>query len=115
VSLSIKADATEQAITNIKEALAKPDAKAGAYSSAARFAVDRGIMTKEALGWAQKGVDLDPKFYSIYTLALAQAANGMKKEAIETAKRGMDSAKEAGNDAYVKMNEDKIREWSGGK
>lgn len=112
VSFWITADASEQAMANIKEAMAKPDVKAGTYSSSARFAVDRGIMTKEALGWAQKGVDMDPKFYTLHTLALAQAANGMKKEAIATAQKSMDASRKAGNDAYVKMNEEKIKEWS---
>jgi hypothetical protein len=115
VSLWIKADATDQAIRNIKEAMAKPDISAGTYNSCARFAVERNIMTKEALAWAQKSVDMDPKFYSIYTLALAQAANGNKKEAIETAKRGIEAAKKAGNEAYAKMNEEKLKEWSAGK
>lgn len=115
VSVSIAADATEQAIANIKEAMAKPDVKAGSYASSARFAVDSGIMTKEALEWAQKAVAMDEKYYSLHTLALAQAANGLKKEAIATAQRSMDASKEAGSDAYVKLNADKIKEWSAAK
>ncbi len=111
-SVWITADATEQAIANIKEAMAKPDVKAGAYASSARFAVDRGIMTKEALGWAQKSVDMDAKYYSLHTLALAQAANGMKKEAIATAQKSIEASKKAGSDAYVQLNEAKIKEWS---
>ena len=112
VSLWISADAREQSIANIKEAMAKPDVKAGTYGSSARFAVEHGIMTKESLDWAQKSVDMDPKFYSLYTLALAQAANGMKKEAVATAQKSIEASKKAGNDAYVQMNEDKIKEWS---
>ncbi|MBZ0207317.1 MAG: DUF2911 domain-containing protein [Flavobacteriales bacterium] len=112
VSVRITADATDQSIVNIKEALAKPDVKAGTYSSSARFAIDRGIMTKEALEWAQKGADMNPKYYTLYTLALAQAANGMKKEAIATAEKSMEASKEAGSDAYVNMNAEKIKEWS---
>lgn len=115
VSLWIQADATDQAVANIKEALAKPDVSAGSLGSAARFAIDRGIMIQDALGWAQKSVDMDPKYYSMYTLALAQAANGMKGEAVETAKRSMEAAKKAGSDAYMKMNQEKIAEWSGKK
>ncbi len=113
VSIWLHADATAQGVANIKEALAKPDAKAGAYHSSARFAIERGIMSKDALMWAQKAVDMDPKFYFIHTLALAQAANGMKKEAIATAQRSIESAKQAGDNAYVRKNEDKIKEWSG--
>ncbi|MBX2982967.1 MAG: DUF2911 domain-containing protein [Flavobacteriales bacterium] len=113
VSLSIAADATEQAMENIKKAMSEPEVKAGTYASSARFAIDRGVMTKEALEWAQKAVKMDPKFYYLHTLALAQAANGQKKEAVATAEKSMTAAKEAGSDAYVKMNEAKIKEWTG--
>jgi hypothetical protein len=73
---------------------------------------DRGMQPKEALGWAQTAVKMDPKFYTLYTLALAQAANGLYKEAVATAGKSKDAAKAAGNDAYVRMNEEKIKEWS---
>ena len=112
VSVWLHADATQQGLNNIKEALAKPDVKAGSYHASARFALERGIMPKEALEWAQKAVTMDPKFYFIHTLALAQAANGNKKAAITTAQRSIDEAKKAGDTAYVRKNEDKIKEWS---
>lgn len=111
-SIWISADATEQAMENIKQAMSEKEVKAGTYASSARFAIDRGVMTKEALEWAQTAVKMDPKFYYLHTLALAQAANGMKKEAIATAEKSIDAAKQAGNDAYVKMNAVKIKEWS---
>ncbi len=111
-SIWISADATEQAMENIKKAMSEKEVKAGTYASSARFAIDRGVMTKEALEWAQTAVKMDPKFYYLHTLALAQAANGMKKEAIATAEKSIDAAKQAGNDAYVKMNAVKIKEWS---
>lgn len=113
VSLTIAADATEQAMANIKKAMDAGDMKAGGYASSARFLLDRNTMPKEALEWAQKAADMDPKFYILHTLALAQAANGLKKEAVATAEKSMAAAKEAGNDAYVKMNAAKIKEWSG--
>lgn len=112
VSVWIAADATEQGMENIKAALAGKDVKAGTYASSARFAVDRKVMTKEALGWAQKAVDMDPRYYWMHTLALCQAANGMTKEAIATAEKSMAAAKEAGDRAYIRLNEEKIKEWS---
>lgn len=112
VTLPIVTDATEQGLANIKEALAKPDVKAGAYGSSARFCLDRNVMTKEALGWAQKSVSMDKKFWTLHTLARAQAANGMTKEAIATAEESMKMAQEEKNEAYVKMNREKIEEWT---
>lgn len=116
VAIPIETDATEQGLANIKEALAKPDVKAGAYGSSARFCLDRNVMTKEALGWAEKCVASDRKFWHLHTLARAQAANGMTKEAIATAEESMKLAQAEKNEAYVKMNRDKIQEWmNGGK
>ncbi|MEZ4738923.1 MAG: DUF2911 domain-containing protein [Flavobacteriales bacterium] len=112
VKVPLEADATEQGITNIKEALAKPDVKAGGYNGAARFALDRNVMTKEALEWAQKSVKMDQKYWNTHTLARAQAANGMMKEAVNTANESMKLAQEAKAESYVKMNRERIEEWS---
>lgn len=112
VSFSIHADATERALANIREALAKPDADYRAYTSSARFCLDRGLQLEEALVWAQKSVDLDKRFWNLHNLALAQAANGRFKEAIATAEESKRMAQEAKYDAYVKMNDDKIAEWA---
>ncbi|MBS1937945.1 MAG: DUF2911 domain-containing protein [Bacteroidetes bacterium] len=113
VLLTLSADATKQGMENIKAAMAKKDIKAGSYASSARFAVERGVMTKDALTWAQRAVDMDPRYYYMYTLALAQAANGQTKEALATAQKSMEAAKKADDMAYVKLNEAKIKEWGG--
>jgi len=112
VAIPIVTDATEQGLANIKEALAKSDAKPGAYGSSARFCLDRNVMTKEALGWAETCVKGDRKYWHLHTLARAQAANGQVKEAIETATESMKMAQEDKNEAYVNMNREKIVEWS---
>lgn len=112
VGFRVEAPATEQGLANIEKALAGSDVKAGAYGSAARFCIDRGVRMKDALVWAQKSVDMDAKYWTVHTLALAQAANGDKKAAITTAKRSMEMAKADNGDAYVKLNEEKIAEWS---
>lgn len=113
VSVMIKADATRQGMENVKEALAKPDVKAGTFNSCASFALDRNVMTKEALEWAEKAVNMDPKFYFIHTLARAQAANGLMKEAVATAEKSIEAAKKAGDTAYVKKNEALIKQLAG--
>lgn len=114
-SVKISTNSTDKALTNIKEALGKKDADYRAYASSARFCVDRGVMTTQALEWAQKSVDMEKKYWNTHTLALAQAANGMTKEAISTAQMSMKLAEEAKSDAYVKMNRERIAEWSGKK
>lgn len=108
VIIPISADATQQALANIKDAVAKGDMKGGGYGSSARFCLDRKIMTKEALEWAEKGATMDRKFWNLHTLARAQAANGLTTEAVATAEESMKLAQEAKNEAYVKMNRDLI-------
>lgn len=108
----IEAPATEQGLKNIDLALAEKEVKAGTYGQCARFCIDRGVRTKEALTWAEKSVEMDPKFWTVHTLALAYAANGQKDKAVESAKRSMEMAQAEKNEAYVKMNEEKIKEWS---
>jgi hypothetical protein len=115
VPINIHADATDQAMANIKEALAKPDADFRAYHGSARFLLDRGMMLEEALKYAQKSVELDKKFWNLHTLALLQAKNGRIEEAISTAQESLKMAEEAKYDAYIKMNREKIAEWQGAK
>ncbi len=117
VRFSVEAPSTDQALANIDKALAGAEVKAGMYGSAARFCIDRGVRSKEALAWAQKSVDMDAKFWTVHTLALAQAANGDLKTAIATAQRSKEMAATEKADAYVKLNDEKIAEWKakGGK
>ena len=116
VRLPMDAPATEQGIANIKKALSEPDVKSGGYNGAARFALDRNVMTKEALEWATKSVSMEKKYYNVHTLARPQAANGMNKEAVATAEESMKLAQEAKNEAYVKMNRDLMENtMKGGK
>jgi hypothetical protein len=77
--------------------------------------VDRGLMPKEALDWAQRSVSMEEKFWNVHTLALAQASNGMKKEAIASAEKSMALAEKEGNTAFVDLNKAKIEEWKSGK
>ncbi len=113
VAFRIDAPATEQGMKNIDKALAEKEPSANAYLGAARFCLERGLRTKEALTWAEKAAAMDgSKFWVQHTLALAYAANGDKANAVKTAKVSLEQAKEAKAEAYVKMNEEKIAEWS---
>jgi hypothetical protein len=113
VDVVIEAPATEQGLRNIDEALAKPDADFRAYNSSARFCVDRNVRLPEALGWAQKSVGMEKKYWNAYTLALAYGANGRFKEAIDAANESMSLAQAEKDAAYVKMCRERIQEWTG--
>jgi len=63
MSFRVEAPALEQALANIDKAVAEKEVSAGTYGSAASFAVERKVRLKDALEWAKKSVELDPKFY----------------------------------------------------
>ncbi len=111
-SFILHADAGEQAMANIKEALAKPEIKAGTYGRCARYCVDHGVMLPEALTWAEKSVSMEKKYWTLHTLALCQAANGKYKEAVATANESLAMAQAEKDASYVGMNKTKIEEWS---
>jgi len=69
---------------------------------------------KVALEYINKAIEQseDTPFYYVRRKALIQHELGMNKEAIESAKMSLKLAKEAGNDGYVRQNEESIKEWS---
>ena len=111
-SFEIFADASDKAMANIKEAVAKEDADFRVFNNSARYCIDKGIMAEQALEWATKSVSLEKKFWNVHTLALAHAANGQYKEAMKTAEESMKMAQEADYQPYVKMNKEKMDEWT---
>lgn len=112
VGVAIHADATEQGLANIQEALAKPDADFRVYNNSANFYLDRGMNAEQALEWARKSVSMEKKYWNLHTLARAQAANNMMKDAVKSAEESMALAQEAGETGYVKKNKDAIEQWS---
>ncbi|MFT3885098.1 MAG: DUF2911 domain-containing protein [Flavobacteriales bacterium] len=113
IALTLEAPATDMALHNVDEAMAQPDVTPAVMHSCAAFCLDRKVRLADALAWERASVEKDPKFYTVRTLALLYAANGMKKEAIEAAKRSIELSRAAGQEAFVRMNEEKIREWEG--
>ncbi|WP_196891721.1 DUF2911 domain-containing protein [Aureivirga marina] len=110
VSFKVTVPTNELVTQSINQVMEGPSA--ADYASAARFYFDSGKDTKKALGWMNKAIELGgEKFWLLRQKSLMEAKLGDYKEAINTAKRSLKLAKEAGNDDYVKMNEDSIKEW----
>jgi hypothetical protein len=106
VPIVMTADPTPQALRNIREAIAKPEADFRVYHNSARFCVDRKLMLDEALEWAKQSVAMDEKFWNLHTLARAFVAKGMMSEAMDAAERSLILARAAEYEPYVKMNEE---------
>jgi len=110
IPITVKAD--EQAVENIKNKIAEIEGNFRAYNSAARYYMNNDKDMEQALAWSKKSVNIEAKFWNVYTLSLIQNKMGMKKEAIATAKRSLELAKKDEYAPYVKMNEENIAKWS---
>lgn len=109
VKISTHADKTVMA--NIEKVMAGPSK--GDYYNAASYYFSAGKDLKQALEWVNKATDgPDKKFWQIKRKSEILGALGMKKEAIEAAKLSLELATKAGNQDYIKMNNDNIKKWS---
>lgn len=114
VAIPIKTNALADVEASIEKIMAGPDA--GTYYSAARFNLDNGKDLNKALEWINKAVDMRPEaFWYTHLKAKIQGEMGMKKEAIATATKSMETAKANpdGDYGYVKNNEKLIEELKG--
>jgi len=107
VTLPIKTDVDAKVMAQINLAMNgdKPP-----YFAAASYYYENGKDLKQAKTWAEKAVESDPKaYYMVHLLAKIQAKSGEKSNAIATAKKSIQLAKEAKNEDYVALNEKLIK------
>ena len=103
---------TDQAVTAaIKRVMGGPGA--GDYYTAAVYYLTTGKDIDQAKTWMEKSMSMmdKPQYWQWRQMSLIYAKAGDKKAAIEAAKKSLEGAREAGNDDYVKMNEDSLKEW----
>ncbi|RIA09415.1 Protein of unknown function (DUF2911) [Flavobacteriaceae bacterium MAR_2010_72] len=83
------------------------------YYASAVYYLQEGKDIAKAKAWMDKAMSMTekPAFWQLRQQSLIYAKAGDKKAAIETAKKSLAGAKEAGNDDYVKMNMDSLKEW----
>lgn len=83
------------------------------YFGAASYYLTAQKNLKEALSFIDKAIEIrgEEAFWYIRKKALIEYQLGMKKQAVKSAKRSLESASKAGNDNYVKMNEESIKSW----
>lgn len=84
------------------------------YFAAAVYYLDEGKDIKKAVKWIDKAVEMtsnQPRFWYLRQQSLIHAKAGNKKQAIAAAKASLEGAKKAGNDDYIKMNTESLKEW----
>ncbi|MFY0604997.1 MAG: DUF2911 domain-containing protein [Flavobacteriaceae bacterium] len=87
--------------------------KAGDYYNAAIYYSQQNKDIKKANEWMNKAMSMTekPAFWQLRQQSLIYAKMGDTKKAIEIAKKSLAGAKEAKNDAYIKMNTESLKEW----
>ena len=104
-----------KATKSIEETMSKPDLTANDYFAAGSYYFSEGMNLQQAKEWVDKAVSMgDGKAYWMTrSQSLIYAKLGDKEGAIEAAKRSLAAAQAAGNQDYVKMNKDSLKEWAG--
>ncbi|KKL65928.1 hypothetical protein LCGC14_2150090, partial [marine sediment metagenome] len=106
-------DSTDEMVSKSIETTMVGSPKAEDYYAAAVYYLESDKDISKAQEWMNKAMEMtdEPAFWQLRQQSLIQAKAGDTKNAIKTAKMSLDKAKEAGNDDYVKMNTDSLKEW----
>ncbi|WP_053992889.1 DUF2911 domain-containing protein [Mangrovimonas sp. TPBH4] len=112
VAIPFEVPTDTKVLASINEALSGTP-KAEDYFAASVYYYQEGKDIKQAKEWIDKSMAMssDPAFWQLRQQSLIYAKAGDKDGAIALAKKSMAAAKEAGNDDYVKMNMDSLKEW----
>jgi hypothetical protein len=103
ISFPIKTEIDAKIMADIDNALNKDNHP---YFAAAQYYLDNGKDLNKALDWFNKAIDQNPKGYFIYyQKARCLAKLGKNADAMATAQKSIELAKEAQNEDYVALNE----------
>lgn len=107
VPVPVTADVDSKVMAQIKTIM-EGDTKP--YFSAAMYYINSGKDLNQAITWLDKAIAQNPKaFWVHHQKASALAKLGKKQDALASANKSMELAKEAKNDDYVKLNQDLIK------
>jgi hypothetical protein len=109
VAFAVSADIDSRIMKSIETSLAPTDSRP--FFPAANYYYENNKDLKQALEWANKAIEQNPKaFWAILLKAKIQLKLKDNAAAIATAEQVITVAKEANNDEYVKMAEKLIAE-----
>ncbi|HEX9657571.1 MAG TPA: DUF2911 domain-containing protein [Bacteroidota bacterium] len=106
-------DVDAKVMAAIKKAMENPlEDVASMYFQSASYYYENGKDLKQALEWINKSLEINGDPFFIWRVkSQIQAALKDYKGAIASAETSKAKAKEAGNDQFVKFNDDAIAEW----
>ncbi len=110
VGVKFEVPTAKKADDSIAKVMAGPSANE--LYAAASYYFEEGKDLNKAKEWIDKAVSMNDKaFWIMRRQSLIYAKLGDKKGAIEAAKKSMAAAETAGNQDYVKLNKDSLKEW----
>lgn len=111
VAFDINVEFDAKVMKQIDDVIGGPSA--GSYYRAASYYFNNKKDMAKALEWVNKSLEKGgDRYWILTTKAQIQAANNDFKGAVETATKARDLAKADEDDAYVKSNEERIKEWT---
>lgn len=105
VKFSIEDKVQDKILAEIKEKTAKADVTNATLSSAADYYYQNNINLPQALEWASKVIEKDKKYWTYQLVARIATKLNRCDIALPNAELSMKLAKDAGDDAYIKLNE----------
>ena len=104
---------TDKLVSETIAAVMAASPEAGDYYNAAIYYRQQDLDIKKANEWMEKAMSLTekPAFWQLRQQSLIYAKMGDTDKAIAVAEKSLELSKEAGNEAYIKMNTESLSEW----
>lgn len=113
VSAPIKVNTDASVEASIKKVMAGPSAQD--YYAASSYYLNEKKDMKKALEWVNKSIEMGNEKYWVYrTKSLIQHELGDDSGAMDSALKSMELAKKDGNDEFIRLNEESLKEWRKG-
>ncbi len=110
ITLPLEVEVDSKVMAQIEQAMGGPTVSE--YWAAANYLYSTNRDLDKALEYAQKVTAANPQYWTLRLESLLLGKMGEKDEAIKVAKKSLEMAKKAGDNAYIRMNEASIEEWS---
>lgn len=104
---------TDKLVSDTIAAVMAASPEVGDYYNAAIYYRQQDLDIKKANEWMEKAMSLTekPAFWQLRQQSLIYAKMGDTEKAIAVAEKSLELSKEAGNEAYIKMNTQSLAEW----
>lgn len=105
VKFKIEHDVKKDILAAIETEMAKEKPEVASYFTSADYYFQNDYKLPQALDWAKRALAADEQYWTYQLVARIAAKMGKCDQAVPAAKASMKLAKEAGDDAYILLNQ----------